>query len=267
MIVGMAGETTSCSIAVTIIATRSAAVTFRRPAISRRTRRMASLSLLRPDCARLRSLPSASDIPDPFLISARTRSVALYGPANPDTSRAVPGSRVRRESSACLDRIPSRARPISSGVSANLDRGRVTGVRPDCCSQTGCVNAPLQATSQASSRTQVRPAQARRRALASSCRTRSCRTGRFAGDRPFSHRRRPARRIGAGTSSGARRGPRHGPAVLDRADSVAAAHLAVDREFRDQDLARGHEELPGLQASSTRLPALLDSSGTRSSRT
>src|SRR5262245_21462397 len=32
MIVGMAGETTSCSIAVTIIATRSAAVTRRRPA-------------------------------------------------------------------------------------------------------------------------------------------------------------------------------------------------------------------------------------------
>src|SRR4051794_40748974 len=32
MIVGMAGETTSCSIAVTIIATSSAAVTRRRPA-------------------------------------------------------------------------------------------------------------------------------------------------------------------------------------------------------------------------------------------
>ena len=33
MIVGMAGETTSCSIAVTIIATMSATVTLRRPAI------------------------------------------------------------------------------------------------------------------------------------------------------------------------------------------------------------------------------------------
>ena len=34
MIVGIAGETTSCSIAVTIIATSKAAVTFLRPAIN-----------------------------------------------------------------------------------------------------------------------------------------------------------------------------------------------------------------------------------------
>ena len=53
-------------------------------------------------------------------------------------------------------------------------------------SQTGCVNAPLQAISQASSRTQVFPA-GRRGVSAPFLRTNRCRTGRPAGAKPSSN--------------------------------------------------------------------------------
>src|SRR4051812_13552623 len=124
MIVGMAGETTSCSIAVTIIATMSAAVTIRRPGIHG----PAAPSLCPTDCP---SPPASAIFPTPCVNPGHFQNPQhCTAQANPDTG-TVPGARILREGQDRHHR--AGAASVFPGLS-----------------HTGCVKAPLQATSQAS---------------------------------------------------------------------------------------------------------------------
>ena len=135
MIVGMAGETTSCSIAVTIIATRSAAVTIPPARDPRPGRWLLVFSVGLPVSVAIRS---SRPTPLCAISDVLQGSRAFYPPRQPRHGQEA----FRIASPAILQAVSATpANPTETPSSSSASR-----------SQTGWVNAPLQATSQASSR-------------------------------------------------------------------------------------------------------------------